>query len=122
MKKKPCILYVDDEELNLMLFEINFQRNYEIITSASGVEGLEKIRSINDIKVVISDMRMPGMNGIEFIRQAKTEFPGLFCFILTGYDITKEIADALNERLIVKYLRKPFNVKEIEQSIKDVLR
>ncbi|MFO7828303.1 MAG: response regulator [Bacteroidales bacterium] len=121
MEEKITILYVDDEPLNLKLFEINFRKKFNVITALSGNKGLEILERNEFVQVVISDMKMPGMNGIEFIKKAKSEFPGIKYFILTGFDITEEIADALNERLILKYFRKPFNMKEIEESIFEVL-
>ena len=71
-------------------------------------------------KVVISDMKMPGMNGLEFIKLAKKDFPNISFYILTGFDVTEEISQALNEKLILKYFRKPFNVREIEASIFEI--
>jgi YesN/AraC family two-component response regulator len=67
-------------------------------------------------------MKMPTMNGLEFITHAKKEFPNLAYYILTGYDITDEIADALNNHLIIRCFQKPFNKKEIEDSIKEVIK
>lgn len=117
MNGKITLLYVDDEPLNLMLFELNLQDKFNILKAESGEEGLIVLKHNPQIVVVISDMKMPGMNGIEFIRLAKKEFPNIRFYILTGFDINEEIADALNERLIHKYFRKPFNMKEIEASI-----
>ena len=121
MDEKITILYVDDESVNLKLFEINFKKKFNVLTAESGAEGLEQLKVNPHTIVVISDMKMPGMNGIDFIRLAKKDFPNIFYFILTGFDITEEIADALNERLIHKYFRKPFNMKEIEDSILEFL-
>lgn len=113
------ILYVDDEPINLMLFNLSFKNKYKIVTALSGMEGLDKLKENHDTSVVISDMRMPGMNGLEFIRQAKIDFPNIIFFILTGFDITEEIANALNDNLINKYFSKPFNVIEVEKSISE---
>ncbi|MFA6402437.1 MAG: response regulator [Salinivirgaceae bacterium] len=121
MKKKPMLLYVDDEPINLMLFEANFKQNYTVITAESGIIGLEKLYSNNEFVVVISDMKMPEMNGIEFITLAKKEFPNIAYYILTGYDITQEISEALKNKLIFRYFRKPFNLKEIEDAIIEAL-
>ncbi|HRW63962.1 MAG TPA: response regulator, partial [Bacteroidales bacterium] len=121
MEEKITLLYVDDEPMNLKLFEINFRKKFNVLTAESGNEGLEILKSNAEIIIVISDMKMPGMNGIEFIRKAKIDFPKIRYFILTGFDITEEIADALNERLIHKYFRKPFNIREIEESIMEFL-
>ena len=121
MTEKISILYVDDEPINLKIFELSFKNRFQIQTALSGFEGMEILKNNSDISVVVSDMRMPKMDGLEFIALAKKEFPNIIFFILTGYDITEQIADALNNRLINKYFRKPFNFKEIESSIVDAL-
>jgi two-component system response regulator (stage 0 sporulation protein F) len=121
MNIKPTLLYVDDEPMNLRLFAINFKNKFNVITSESPYEGLAMLKLHPKIDVVISDMKMPGMNGTEFIRAAKNDFPDLTFFILTGFDITDEIAQAMKEGIICKYFRKPFNIKEVESSIIEVL-
>jgi response regulator RpfG family c-di-GMP phosphodiesterase len=121
MNEMKTLLYVDDEPINLKLFAINFKNKFHVLSAGSGFEGLSLLKSNPETRIVISDMKMPGMNGIEFIRKAKKDFPDILFFILTGFDITEEIADALNERIIFKYFRKPFNMKEIEISIQDAL-
>jgi YesN/AraC family two-component response regulator len=102
MNQPPTLLYVDDEPLNLMLFEINFKKKFNVKTALSGESGLDILSSVPSIQVVITDMKMPGMSGIEFIKKAKEQFPEIVFFILTGYEITKEIIHALEEKLIYK--------------------
>ncbi|NOQ24468.1 MAG: response regulator [Bacteroidales bacterium] len=121
MDKKITILYVDDEPINLSLFQYNLKKKFDVLTAESGAEGLEILKENPHIRIVISDMKMPGMSGIDFIKLAKKDYPDIQYFILTGFDITEEIADALNERLIHKYFRKPFNMKEIEASLFEIL-
>jgi two-component system, response regulator, stage 0 sporulation protein F len=116
------ILYIDDEPINLMVFEETFNRVYKVITAESGIKGLEILNSNSDINVVISDMKMPGMNGIEFINKAKNNFPDIVYFILTGYNINEEITNAINNKLIVKYFCKPFDVNEIQISIEESMK
>ena len=111
------VLYVDDEPINLMLFKANFKNKFSVITAESGQQGLQVLRNNHDTVVVISDMKMPGMSGLDFIRLAKMDFPNISFYILTGFDITDEISEALDKRLIHKYFRKPFNIKEIEMAI-----
>ena len=118
MENKITLLYVDDEILNLTLFKHNFKKNYNVLTAESGEDGLKILKENQDISVVISDMKMPGINGVEFVRKAKNNFPDISYYILTGFDINDEIANALNEKIIEKYFRKPFKKKEIEDSIK----
>lgn len=117
MNKKSKVLYVDDEQINTQLFEINFSKKYEVITASSGFEGLRFLDKESDILVIISDLKMPGLNGIEFIKKAKNKFPSKKYFILTGFEITPEIHASLENGLILKYFRKPFNIKEIETEI-----
>ena len=117
MKEKRTILYVDDEEINLMLFEINFKEKFNVIIADSGSGGLRILEKLPDITIVISDMKMPGMNGIEFIKKAKKLYPNVVYFILTGFEITNEISSALKNKLINDYFKKPFNMREIEASI-----
>jgi response regulator RpfG family c-di-GMP phosphodiesterase len=119
MSNKIAVLYVDDEPINLKLFELNFKNTFSVTTALSGFEGLEILKSNPDISVVVSDMRMPKMDGLEFISKAKVDFPHIVFFILTGFEITDEISQALNSNLINKYFRKPFNFREIESSIVD---
>lgn len=121
MQNKVKILYVDDEPVNLMLFEINFSKGYEILTAESGFLGLEILKENPETLIIISDMKMPSMNGIEFIKMAKVKYPDKKFYILTGYEITKEIQDALDTGLIMKYFSKPFNVKEIDNEIRRVI-
>jgi response regulator RpfG family c-di-GMP phosphodiesterase len=121
MANNITILYVDDEPINLQIFEINFKKKYNVYTAISGKEGLEILKSYAEILVVISDMKMPEMNGLEFITKAKKKYPNIVFFILTGFDITNEISIALQNKLIDKYFRKPFNMREIEKSIAEAL-
>lgn len=117
MKHKYTILYVDDEPINLHLFNLHLKKQYNIFTALSGKVGLEILKNNPEIDVVVSDMKMPEMNGIEFIKIAKSNFPSLYYFILTGFDITDEIKTAIEDKLIVKYFKKPFNINDIKNTI-----
>lgn len=122
MNTNVTLLYVDDEEINLTLFELNFNRKYKVITAESGDEGLKKLSEEDDIVVVISDMKMPGMNGVEFIKKARETHERMAYFILTGFDINKEISEALSDKIIHKYFRKPFDMAEIEDAITEAIK
>ena len=117
MSEKIKLLYVDDEPTNFMLFEVNFNKNVEIITDESGKEGLDILKKNPQTKVVISDMRMPEMSGLDFIKRAKGEFPAKRYFILTGYEITPEISDAIQVNIITKCFSNTFNKQKIEESL-----
>lgn len=115
-------MYVDDEVLNRQLFALNFNRKYEVIIAESGISALNLLEEHLDTIIVISDMKMPMMTGIEFIQKAKVKYPDIKYFILTGYDITDEILKALDTKLILRYFRKPFDVNEIDNAINTVLK
>ena len=77
MSKQITILYVDDEPINLMLFEACFNDKYTVICAESGQEALDIMEQNPNITAVISDMKMPEMNGIEYIKFAKAKYPKL---------------------------------------------
>jgi len=122
MSDKLKIMYVDDEEMNLQLFKLNFNRKYEVITAESGISALNLLEEHLDTVIVISDMKMPIMTGIEFIQKAKVKYPDIKYYILTGYDITDEIQEALDAKLILEYFRKPFDINEIDNAIRTALK
>jgi len=122
MSEKVTLLYVDDEPTNLLLFEHSFNKKFDILTAESGSEGLDLLKSNTNTRVVISDMRMPEMSGLEFIQKAKQEFPDLCYYILTGYEVSEEITKALNEKVIKNCFNKPFNRVEIENTILETLK
>ncbi|KAB2829399.1 MAG: response regulator [Paludibacter sp.] len=121
MMKQTTILYVDDESLNLLLFKMNFEKKFNVLTCESGQDGLELLRQHQGIQVVISDMKMPHMNGIEFISKAHAIAGHLNYYILTGFEISDEIQEALDSGQIRRYFQKPFNVKEICEEIEEVI-
>lgn len=112
-------MYVDDEEPNLFLFKALFERKYNVYTASSGEEALTKLQSSNEIIVVISDMSMPKMNGVEFIKKAQERYRDIGYFILTGYGFNTEIDQALKENLIERFFTKPFKEEEIYQAIEE---
>lgn len=115
---RDTVLFVDDEEINLFLFGKNFERDFKVMTASSGVEGLEKLKQSEEvIKVVISDMRMPKMNGLEFVAAAKRDFPEVEYFILTGYGSNAELEKALEKKLIDRLFSKPFDYETIKKAV-----
>ena len=116
--KQVTVLYVDDEDSNLFIFERTFEEKYNVLTAMSAKLGLAKLEEhATQIIVVISDMRMPVMNGIEFIKIAKEKYKNIAYFILTGFDYNDEIQEALKSKLIHKFFTKPFDINEIDDAI-----
>lgn len=111
------VLHIDDEPTNILLFEVNFRNRYRVISAYSGSEGVEKLQSNPGVDVIFCDMKMPGMNGLEFARQAAVIRPGIPVFILTGYDISPEMMNAINQGWVKGYIQKPFEVEVIDKTI-----
>jgi len=121
MPELKKILYVDDEVMNLFLFENLLAQNFEIVTTKSPEKGLEILETDDSFDLIISDMKMPGMNGLEFIKKAQEFYKTCPYNILSGYHKIPEIEEALESGLICSYLQKPFEVEEITASInKDI--
>jgi len=121
MKDDAQILFIDDEPINLQLFEIVFGSKYPTSLALSGKTGLEMLASSTSIRVVLCDMKMPVMNGLEFTSRAKELYPDLHIYILTGYLISQEMREAIKDGLIEGYLNKPFEREEIEKALDGVL-
>ncbi len=121
MGNKISILCVDDEEPNLFLFKVIFEKKYQVVTAISGDEGLEILESDhNKIVAVFSDMRMPNMSGLEFIKKAREEYKHIGYFILSGYSLNNEIHEAVEDKLIRRFFTKPFDTDEIENCIEEL--
>lgn len=117
MVSKKKVLCVDDERINLLILGKILGKKYDIITANGGEQALEVLGITPDIGLVISDMHMSGMNGLEFIQEARKRFSNKRYFMLSGYAITEEIQDALDARLISEYFEKPANFQEIEKAL-----
>ena len=104
--KKPLnsitVLYVDDEPINLELFKLSFRNQFNVITARSGMEGLEILKTIQGVDAVISDMKMPQLSGLEFIKQANRKYNSIVYFILSGYYISDEIEKEMENGVIKK--------------------
>lgn len=116
------ILYIDDEQLNLFLFKQNFNKEFNVLLCDSAEEGLDIYSKNNsEIDIVISDMKMPGINGVDFIRKIKKLDSKIPCFILTGFDITPEIHKALKNKILEGYFQKPFDIQNIRTTIYNIV-
>lgn len=119
IEEKPKILYVDDEDNNLIVFKSSFRRYYEVYTATSASEGL-KITQENDISVIITDQRMPGMTGIEFLKQLPEDLLAIR-MILTGFSDVSAIIEAINSGKVYRYITKPWDKDELKMTIDNAL-
>ncbi len=122
MKKKPKILYVDDEESNLRIFKDAFRRDFEIYTAISGYQGLEILEK-TAFDVIITDQRMPGMTGVEFLKEVYTRFPEIppDRLILSGYAKDEDINEAFKKYKLSKFISKPWEYGELKAIIMNAI-
>lgn len=113
------ILIVDDDENLLLSFERNFRRSYTVLTAMSGKEGLQKIIDNKKIALVVSDMNMPEMDGIEFLSKVKKINPTITRIMLTGKADLNVAIQAVNEGSIFRFLTKPTIPETLERIIND---
>ena len=107
------ILFVDDESNVLKsLKRLFIDADYKIFTAPSGDEGL-KILKENSVSLVISDYRMPEMNGVQFLNKVKKFYPDTIRIILSGYADVIAIVEAINDGEVYKFLAKPWNDQEL---------
>ncbi|MEW4527620.1 MAG: hybrid sensor histidine kinase/response regulator [Maioricimonas sp. JB045] len=106
------ILYVDDEETNLIVFESAFEDDFNIHTATSAAEALEILEE-HPIPVVVADQRMPEMTGVEMFAILRQKYPHTQRVILTGYADSEAIIDAINEGQVYQYVRKPWQRIEL---------
>ena len=111
------ILFVDDEEINLLNFRIIFQDRYEIITALSGEEGLRCFEENSGIGLVISDQRMPGINGTDMLSKIYEIDPDPIRVLLTAHSQVEYVMDAINLGRIYQYILKPWDTNELSQVI-----
>ena len=112
LKNNFSILVVDDEEMMRdLLSKILSREGYKIITAIDGVDALEKL-SKNKVDIVISDMKMPRMNGFELLKNVINKYKGLGIIIMTAYGDTYTVKDALLLGAD-EYITKPFKSYEI---------
>src|SRR2546421_10447496 len=102
---KHKILIVDDELANLRLLERLFQRSHQVVVATSGAEALKMLER-HDIALIISDQRMPGMTGIEFLKRAAEIRPKTVRIILTGYTDINDLVAVINSGVVYKYITK----------------
>lgn len=117
MPDLPKVLYVDDEEINLELLQLTLRNDLKVYTAITAEEGFRILSKNQDIHVVISDLKMPVMNGLDFIKEVKSRYGDKVCMLLTAFLESEVMLEGFNKELIFRYLMKPWNKDELYQTI-----
>jgi len=117
------ILIVDDEEtLTFSLYQ-SFQlwnQHYDVVTAASGDEAIKKLM-VSEFDLVITDISMPGMSGIELLSQIRAHYPKTEVIIMTAYGSEEKREEAIRNGARY-YLEKPFEIKELKELVMEILK
>jgi two-component system, probable response regulator PhcQ len=113
--EKCGILYVDDEEQSLKYFSRAFGGKFRILSAANASEGYRLLEQHRDeIALLITDQRMPGEKGVEFLRRAGQLHPRAIRILTTAYSDVEVAVDAVNSAAIYKYVTKPWDIPQLE--------
>lgn len=118
----PRILWVDDEASLIESMKRQLRNDYDITAAHSGDEGLKAISSGAPFSVIVSDQRMPGMDGIEFLSLVKDLSPDSIRIMLTGYADQDTAIDAVNQGSIFRFLTKPCPPHVVLRTLRDAYR
>jgi response regulator RpfG family c-di-GMP phosphodiesterase len=118
MEKKINVLYVDDESNNLVAFKALFRRDFNISTAVSAEEGKALMKE-QTFHVILTDQRMPGVTGVEFLESIIGEYPDPIRILLTGYADIQAVISAINKGQVYRYITKPWDEQELKMSIEN---
>ncbi len=112
------VLFVDDEK-NIVraLTRLFMDESFEVLTATSGKEGLELLDENQNVGLIVSDQRMPGMSGVEFLEQARVKVPEALRIVLTGYADVDAAMGAINRGGAFRYITKPWDDKQLLRDI-----
>jgi eukaryotic-like serine/threonine-protein kinase len=118
--ERPRILFLDDEERILDALAALFRYKYQVFTATTAERALSILRQCH-VHVVVSDQRMPGTTGVDFLRQAKRVSPNSVRILLTGFSDLSAIIDSVNDGEVYRFLNKPWGNQEIQAVVADAL-
>jgi CheY-like chemotaxis protein len=115
--KRLRVLCVDDEARVVEGLALHLRREYEVHTALGGAQGLQTFKELGGFAVVISDMRMPGMDGATFLRAVRRNYPDTTRILLTGEPGRDSVVQAVNEGQIFRFLTKPCPPEELKAAV-----
>ena len=114
--EKARILFVDDERRILTTMRMLFRGDYQMYFASSANEAIEFLKG-ESVDVVVSDQRMPGMTGVDLLREAKDLRPEAMRILLTGYSDLNAIIGSINEGEIFRFVNKPWENKDLKDTV-----
>ena len=118
--RKPVVLIVDDEEPTRRILKLNLQDRYQVLLARNGEEALQQL-SQTPVDVLVTDMRMPGLSGLDLLRQVHERWPDLPVIVVTAYGTIENAVEAMRQGAY-DYLQKPIKIAELEVLLEKTLR
>lgn len=106
------VLYLDDEENNLIAFKALFRREFDVFTTTSPQEAVAYLNA-NEVPIILSDQKMPELSGVEFFELTLNDFPDAVRILVTGYADIEAVIDAINRGQVYRYVAKPWNENDL---------
>lgn len=116
---KPRVLCVDDDEDNLMAVEAILTQDFEVITFRSATEALQHFKEDSNYSIILSDQRMPEMNGVDFLEETLNINSNPIRILFTGYSDFESAIEAINKAQIYRYLTKPWAPTDLILTLKE---
>lgn len=116
--EKLKLMVVDDEPDNLDLLVRTFRKDYQIFRADGATSALKILDTEGEMAIIISDQRMPLMNGTEFLSKTVDRFPDTIRILLTGYTDVDDLVEAINSGKVFKYITKPWNPEDVKEIVK----
>ena len=123
--EKLKLMVVDDELDNLDLLCRTFRRDFKVYKANNANEAIAILEEVGEMAVIISDQRMPDMNGTEFLSRTVERFPDTVRILLTGFTDVEDLVDAINSGQVFKYITKPWSpdrLKTLVEQATDIYR
>jgi len=114
--RRPALLFIDDEERVVNALRMLFKDNYRVVTATSGEQALGMVRR-ERFHVVVSDQRMPGMLGVDLLREIKALAPNTVRMLLTGYSDLAAIVGSVNDGEVYRFIHKPWNQDDLMATV-----
>jgi response regulator RpfG family c-di-GMP phosphodiesterase len=114
---RPRVLLVDDEPHVIESIAVNLRKEYEVITSTNGADALQILKTVPEIAVVVSDMRMPVMDGADLLYRVRMAQGDVARIVLTGHADAQATASAINRGQVLRFLSKPCSIESLKEAL-----
>ncbi len=120
MEEKQPILYVDDEEINLYIFDMLLNSKFEVHKALSAEQAFDLLENRPEINLIVTDWSMPAMDGLTFAHKASEQYPEKKFMMLSAYVKSQEIDEAISKGVLEEYFSKPLDRELFLEKVKQL--